>query len=64
MFEPVEFATEITVRKTEVFDIVARCEEAIERAEIAGETELAFGIEGIRRFLLGRLMGVEGGPDD
>ena len=64
MLEPVEFGPEITLRRSEVFDVVALCEEAIERAEIAGETEVAFRMEGVRRFLLGRLMGVGGAPDD
>ncbi len=57
MFEPVLFEAEITLTKHDALDVVARCEEAVERAEFAGEPELAFVIEGLRRFLLGRLMG-------
>ena len=64
MAEPVEFKVEITLSRGEVFDVVARCEEAVERAEIAGVPELAFTIEGVRRFLLGRLAGDLGGLDD
>jgi hypothetical protein len=64
MAEPVEFNAEITLSRGEVFDVVARCEEAVERAERAGASELAFVIEGVRRFLLGRLAGCAGGLDD
>jgi hypothetical protein len=64
MSEPVEFALEITLSRGEVFDVVARCEDAVERAETVGEPELAFLIEGLRRFLLGRLTGSTGGLDE
>ena len=64
MVEPVEFEVEITLARAEVFDVVARCEEAVERAEAVGESELALWIEGVRRFLLGRLTGSPGGLDD
>ena len=37
---------------------------AVEGAEAVGESELAFLIEGVRRFLLGRLTGRPGGLDD
>ena len=64
MADPVEFKAEITLSRGEVFDIVARCEEAVERAEMADAPELAFVIEGVRRFLLGRLAGSPGGLDE
>lgn len=64
MMGPVEFALEITLSRGEVFDVVARCEDAVERAEAVGEAELAFLIEGLRRFLLGRLTGSAGGLDE
>ena len=64
MMEPVEFALEITLSRGEVFDVVARCEDAVERAGAVGEAELAFLIEGLRRFLLGRLTGSAGGLDE
>lgn len=57
MWEPVRFEAEVTLTKHDVFDVVARCEAAMERAEATGEAELAFLIEGLRRFLLGRLIG-------
>ncbi len=64
MAEPVECKAEITLSRGEAFDVVARCEEAVERAEMANTPELAFVIEGVRRFLLGRLTGCAGGLDD
>lgn len=63
MPEPVEFGAQITLERRMVFDLVARCEEAVELAEAADEPELAFLIEGLRRFLLGRLMGMPDGLD-
>ena len=57
MGEPVQFEVEITLTKYDVFDLVARCEEAMEGAETVGEAELAFLLEGVRRFLLGRVIG-------
>lgn len=63
MAEPVEFGVEITLDRGEVFDVVARCEEVVELAEVAAQPEIAFLVEGVRRFLLGRLTGSAGGPD-
>ncbi len=60
MDEPVEFASEITLSKDEVLDLVARCEEVVGMAERADGVEIGFAVEGVRRFLLGRLLG-EGG---
>ncbi len=57
MVEPVGFGVEIMLGKAEVLDHVAQCEEAVELAEAAGQAEIAFQIEGVRRVLLGRLMG-------
>ena len=48
MWEPVRFEAEVTLTKYDVFDVIAGCEEAIERAEAEGEAELAFLIEGLR----------------
>ncbi len=62
--EPVEFALEITLSRREVFDVVAHCEEVVDRAEAVGEAELAFQIDGLRRFLLGRLTGSAGALDE
>lgn len=64
MAEPVEFGAEITLGRAEVFDVVARCEEGVELAEAAGQSEIAFLIDGMRRLLLGRLMGSRGGLDE
>ncbi len=64
MMEPVGFGLEITLYKAEVFDVVARCEEVVELAEGADQPEIAFVVEGVRRFLLDRLMGGRGGLDD
>jgi hypothetical protein len=63
MAEPVQFPDEITLSKGEVLDVVARCDEVVELAEDAGQVEIGFAVEGVRRFLLGRLMG-EGGSLD
>ena len=63
MAEPVEFGVEITLGRGEVFDVVARCEEVVELAEVAAQPEIAFLVEGVRRFLLGRLTGSAGGLD-
>ncbi len=57
MVEPVRFEFEITLRKAEVLDVVARCEEAVELAERTDHPEIAFVIEGVRRFVLDRLTG-------
>lgn len=64
MVEPVEFRPEITLTRDEVLEVIARCEEVVEQAEAAGHAEIGFAIEGVRRFLLGRLTGAEGGFDD
>ncbi len=61
MDEPVEFASEITLTKDEVLDVVARCEEVVGMAEQTAAVEIGFAVEGVRRFLLGRLMGESGG---
>jgi hypothetical protein len=61
--EPVEFGIEVTLDRGEVFDVVARCEEVVELAEAASQPEIAFLVEGVRRFLLGRLIGSVGGLD-
>jgi len=61
--EPVEFGAEIARDQDEVF-VVARCEEVVEQAEAAEQPEIAFMIDGIRRFLLGRLTGSPGGLED
>lgn len=63
MAEPVEFVVEITLDRGEVFDVVARCEEVVELAEAGAQPEIAFMVEGVRRFLLGRLIGSPGGLD-
>lgn len=63
MAEPVGFGVEITLDRGEVFDVVARCEEVVELAEGAAQSEIAFMVEGVRRFLLGRLTGSPGGLD-
>ncbi len=60
MDEPVEFASEITLTKDEVLDVVARCEEVVGMAEQAAAVEIGFAVEGVRRFLLGRLLGESG----
>jgi hypothetical protein len=54
---------EITLDRREVFDVVAGCEEVVELAERAAQSEIAFMVEGVRRFLLGRLTGSPGGLD-
>jgi len=63
MAEPVEFGVEITLDRGEVFDVVARCEEVVELAEATSQPEIAFLVEGVRRFLLGRLIGSPAGLD-
>jgi hypothetical protein len=47
MAEPVEFGVEITLDRGEVFDVVARCEEVVELAEVAAQPEIAFLVEGV-----------------
>ena len=63
MAEPVEFGIQITLGRGEVFDVVARCEEVVELAEDASQPEIAFLVEGVRRFLLSRLTGNPGALD-
>ena len=63
MVEPVEFRPQITLSRDEVLEVVARCEEVVEQAGAAGHAEIGFAIEGIRRFLLGRLTGADGDFD-
>jgi len=48
----------------EVFDVVARCDEIVGHAAATGDLSVAFGVDSIRQFLLGRLMGEPGGLDD
>ncbi len=60
---PVEFLPEITLSRDEALDVIARCEAAA-AAETAGAVEVAFAVEGVARFLLGRLTGHPGGLDD
>ncbi len=57
MDELVEFVAEITLTKAEVLDVVTSCDEIAEQAEALGALEAVFGAEGIKRLLLGRLMG-------
>jgi len=58
------FADEITLGRDEVFDVVARCDEVAGHAAAIGDLGIAFSVDSIRRFLLGRLMGEPGGLDD
>ncbi len=64
MAEPVGFEVEINLDRGDVFDVVARCEEVVELAEAAAQPQIAFMVEGVRRFLLGRLTGSPGGLDE
>lgn len=64
MGEAVRFEREITLSCDEILDVVAACEDVVERAERDGQVEIALGIEGVRRFLLGRLCGSAGGLDE
>ncbi len=47
--QSIEFRAEVTLTRSEVFDVVARCEEAVELAETVGQAEIAFAVEGTRR---------------
>jgi len=58
--ELVHFLPEITLKKAEVLDVVTSCDEILEQADGLGAVEIAFGAEGIKRLLLGRLMGDDG----
>lgn len=62
--EPVRFEREITLGCGEVLDLVAACEDMLDQAEQAGQMTIAFGIEGVRRFLLDRLCGGSGRMDE
>ena len=57
--EPAQFRTEITLGKDEVLDLVADADMIVSDAEALGAVEIALAGEGIKRRLLGRLMGVE-----
>lgn len=57
--DPVSFLPEITLTKHEVLDLVADADAIVSRAEELGAMEIAVAADGIRRLLLGRLMGVE-----
>ncbi len=56
MVEPLEFPSEITLTKHEALDLVAACE-LLDFAEAGGHVEVAFTVEGMRRLVLGRLLG-------
>lgn len=60
MDELTGFRPEITITKDEALDVVASCDEIMEQAEAAGALEIVFAAEGIKRLLLGRLMGADG----
>ena len=64
MDERAEFLSEITLSRDEALDLVARCEEVLIHAEAIGEVSIAFAMDGVRKFVLGRLMGESGGLDD
>lgn len=55
------FLPEVTLSKDEVLDVVTSCDEIMEQAEALGVVEAAFAAEGIKRLLLGRLMGLDEG---
>ena len=57
--EPAQFRPEITLTKDEVLDLVAEADTVVADAEAIGAVEIALAAEGIKRRLLGRLMGVE-----
>ena len=61
MHEPAEFGDQIALTRSEVFDVVALCDEIVTRAEALGEVEIALAVDSVRRLLLGRLMGEPGG---
>ncbi len=60
MVDPVEFRPEITLSKEEALDLVAGCDEVVAFTEAVGALELAFTVEGMRRLVLGRLLGEPG----
>ena len=53
------FRPGITLDKDEVLDVVASCDEIMEQGDELGAVEIVFAAEGIKRLLLGRLMGGE-----
>ena len=57
--EPAQFRPEITLGKNEVLDLVADADGIVSDAEALGAVVIALAAEGIKRRLLGRLMGVE-----
>lgn len=57
MDELMGFLSEITLTKDEVLDVVTGCDEMMEQAEASGALEIVFAAEGIKRLVLGRLMG-------
>ncbi len=57
--EPAQFRPEITLNKDEVLDLVADADTIVSDAKALGAVEIALAAEGIKRRLLGRLMGVE-----
>lgn len=64
MAERAVFGERIILSREEAFDVVARCDEVVGHAEAIGEMSIAFAVDSIRQLVLGRLMGVSGGPDD
>ena len=64
MAEWAGFRNEITLSRDEVLDVVASCDEVVGHAEAIGEVGVAFAVDAVRKFLLGRLMGEAGGLND
>jgi len=64
MDERAEFRSKITLSRDEALDLVARVEDVQIHAEAIGEVSIAFAMDGVRKFVLGRLMGDPGGLDD
>ncbi len=58
--EPVHFLPEITLSKSDVLDVAAECDVIVDEAEALGAMGIAVAAEGIKRLLLGRLMGAAG----
>ena len=58
--EPVHFLPEITLSKSVVLDVAAECDVIVDEAETLGAVGIAVAAEGIKRLVLGRLMGVTG----
>ena len=61
MDELMGFLPEITLTTDEVLDLVTSCDEIMEQAGAFGALETAFAAEGMKRLLLGRLMGLDEG---